>query len=446
MSDKILSIINEYSMLQPGDTVVCGLSGGADSVYLLLMLNKLSSALGISVEALHVNHCLRGAESDRDQEFCRQLCKRLDIPFTAVSCNVKKFADENSLSDEEAARKLRYDIFKNYSSGKKLATAHNANDNLETLILNLTRGSGLKGLAGIPPVRGNIIRPILNVTRQEIISSLETLGESFVTDSTNLSDDYTRNKIRHQIIPLLTELNPSINATSVRSVSALREENSFIEAETNKAEKLCRSGCKLNGLNVFPSVVRKRCIARLLSDNSLPYSFDRLEEADHILISGGKINISGQFFLIAANGCIELEQIQKSDHQELFCPLEIGDNRLFPDKKLTCQLLLCDEMAKVEDIHKNLTFYLLDYDKIKGRAVLRNRRFGDKIQLCGRSFASSVKKLINETVPKDKRQFLHFIQDDLGTVFAECIGVAQRAAPDKSTKRLLKITVSDWSE
>ena len=168
MLDKIYSFIQKYDMLKSGDTVVCGLSGGADSVALLLALFSLKDRLGIQIEALHVNHCLRGAESDRDEQFCRELCKRKAIVFNAVSCDVSGYAEKNSLSVEEAARKLRYSIFEEYSAHKKTATAHNANDALETAILNLARGTGIKGIAGIPPVRGNIISPLLGVTRDEI--------------------------------------------------------------------------------------------------------------------------------------------------------------------------------------------------------------------------------------------------------------------------------------
>ena len=207
MIDKIFRHIKDNKLLSDGDTVVCGLSGGADSVGLLLALYELREKLGINVEALHVNHCLRGEESDRDEEFCCQLCSRLGIPFSAFRVDVKSYAKEHSLSDEEAARKLRYGVFEANSQGKKIATAHNANDNLETVILNLARGSALKGMAGIPVRRNNIIRPLLTVSREEIEAFLSERGQEFVTDSTNLSDDYTRNKIRHKIIPLMNELN-----------------------------------------------------------------------------------------------------------------------------------------------------------------------------------------------------------------------------------------------
>ncbi|MBR2955503.1 MAG: tRNA lysidine(34) synthetase TilS, partial [Ruminococcus sp.] len=176
MLKKIRNTAEKYNMIKSGDAVVCGLSGGADSVCLLLSLNQLSAEMNFALEAIHVNHCLRGEESDRDQQFCHDLCKRLNIPFNAVSCDVKGYSEKNGLSCEEAARKLRYGIFREYSMGKLLATAHNADDNLETMLLNLIRGTGLKGIAGIPPVRDNIIRPLIAVSRLEIEEYLQKCG------------------------------------------------------------------------------------------------------------------------------------------------------------------------------------------------------------------------------------------------------------------------------
>jgi tRNA(Ile)-lysidine synthase len=442
MTDKIFRFITDENMLSPGDTVVCGLSGGADSVCLLLAMRELSERLSISVEALHVNHCLRGDESNRDEKFCRELCEKLNVNFTAVSCNVTSYAEENSLSTEEAARKLRYAIFAEHSAGKKLATAHNADDNLETVILNLARGSALKGIAGIPPIRGNIIRPLLTVSRREIETFLKVRGQSFVTDSTNLSDDYTRNKIRHRIVPLLAEINRSVTETSVRSISALRAENALIEELTDEAEARYRSGSSFTGLAEAQPVVRRRCIARLLSENNIPYSFDRLDTADGITVNGGKLNVSDDIYLVSDRHELSLKTIPSKKAQEYVeKELCIGENCIFPDKTLLCELIKCDDLKKIEDVNSLLTSCCLDYDKILGKAFVRSRIYGDRICLPGRDFSSSVKKLINEKVPPQSRNSMHFISDSEGTIFAEYIGVSKRAAPDSSTRRILRITV-----
>lgn len=451
MLEKIVKLSHKYNMFNSGDIVVCGLSGGADSVCLLLSLCELREKLGIQVEALHVNHCLRGSESDRDEEFCRSLCKKLGVLFTAERCDVSGYAAEKSLSTELAARELRYDIFRRNTQGKLLATAHNAYDDLETVLLNLARGTALKGLAGIPPVRGNIVRPLLAVTRAEIEAFLAERGQDFVTDSTNLSDDYTRNKIRHRIIPLLREINPSLNRTFVSSADSLRDENAYIEAMTDSAENECLSGNKLTGLAGYDTVIRSRCISRLLVRNKLPVSHERLRECEQILIHGGKLNVSGDIYFISDGTSAELKAIPANEApKEAAALLKVGKNSIFSGVTLICELLGKEEYDKRRDVNKKLTFYVLDYDKIKGEAVLRSRRNGDKIQLCGRDFRSSVKKLINEKIPPEERSTLHFIEDSEGTVFAEKLGIAQRVAPDGNTKRLFVISVvndkQEWSE
>lgn len=430
-------------MFAEGCTVVCGLSGGADSVCLLLSMRELSAEFGFAVEALHVNHCLRGAESDRDEEFCRKLCERLNVPFTAVSCNVREYAGKNGLSCEEAAREMRYEVFRSNSRGKLIATAHNSDDCLETMILNLIRGTGLKGLAGIPPVRDNIIRPLMCVSRREIEEYLREKRQDFVTDSTNLiPDDNTRNKIRHRIIPLMKNINPSLIETARNTADVLRSENGFIENVTARAfEESCKNG-GLSGLSRYDEVIRRRCISRYLSSNGFSVSHKRLSECSDIAVNGGQLNISGKTFFISDGDTARLEAIDtEKKNESVSAELQIGENCIFPGCTLVCELIECESLEKKGFLNKKLTFYLLDYDKIKGRAVVRNRKFGDRIKLQGKGFTSSIKKLINEKIPRDLRDTLHFIEDGEGTVFAEMIGIADRAAPDENTSRLLMITV-----
>ena len=193
--------------LRDSHKLLVALSGGADSVYLLLSL--LSQ--GVDVEAVHCNFHLRGDESDRDEKFCRELCQRKNVKLHTIDFNTKEYAKENKISIELAARRLRYDYFEHLRQeigADYIAVAHHKDDQVETIIHNLVRGTGIKGLCGMQEINGNIIRPLLSITRKEIEEKLAEWGESFVTDSTNLEDDATRNKIRHHIIPLLKELNP----------------------------------------------------------------------------------------------------------------------------------------------------------------------------------------------------------------------------------------------
>lgn len=212
-----------------GGKYIVALSGGADSVSLLFVLKHLEHELGIGVEAAHCNFHLRGAESVRDEEFCKQLCGRLDVPLHLIHFDTQAYADLHRVSIEMAARDLRYGYFENLRrdiEAQDICVAHHRDDSVETVLLNLVRGTGLRGLRGIQPRNGNIIRPLLSLSREDIVQYLDALGESFVTDSTNLHNDVKRNKIRLDVMPLLRELNPSVSQSifesSLRVTEALK--------------------------------------------------------------------------------------------------------------------------------------------------------------------------------------------------------------------------------
>ena len=214
MTDKILSWMRGQCMTQPGDTVICAVSGGADSVCMLHVLLSLRNTLGITVEAAHFNHQLRGEESDRDEAFVRTLCAELGVVLHVDNGDVRARAAKTHESVEEAARALRYAFFSSLPG--LIATAHTQDDNLETVLLNLTRGTGLAGLCGIPPRRERFIRPMLAVSRAEIEAYLAQNGLSHVTDSTNFLPDARRNRLRQSVIPLLKAENPSLCETAFR--------------------------------------------------------------------------------------------------------------------------------------------------------------------------------------------------------------------------------------
>ena len=201
MLDTVKRTISDYMMLETGENVLVALSGGADSTALLLSLREL----GYPVRAFHLNHCLRGAESDRDEAFCRRLCEKLGVELTVERVDIAAAAGDSAV--EETARRIRYARLEHAAHGAQIAVAHNADDNLETVLFHLVRGSGAKGVSGIPPVRGAVIRPLLFAERREIEAFLRENGQDYVTDSSNLSDDYTRNRLRHSVLPVLRGIN-----------------------------------------------------------------------------------------------------------------------------------------------------------------------------------------------------------------------------------------------
>ena len=210
---RALELIKRENMLEKGGFVVAAVSGGCDSAALLNILCALSTELDLHILCAHVNHNLRGAESDGDEKFVREMCKKLKVPCKVFSAPVAEYAFEHHLSTEEAGRKLRYDFFEHCGAeldvNAKIATAHSLSDCAETFIFNAARGTGISGLCGIPKKRGNIIRPIIEFTRAELEEYCAQKGICFVTDSTNLTDEYARNKIRHNVIPTLRKINPA---------------------------------------------------------------------------------------------------------------------------------------------------------------------------------------------------------------------------------------------
>ena len=204
MLNKLERFIRQHRLLASGDRVICAVSGGADSMALLFGLYLLREKMNLSLEAAHFNHGLRGTESDEDEAFVRDFCLGLDIPFHCGRGQV--VPGKKGL--EAAAREARYSYLTGL--GGKLATAHTADDNAETVLLHMLRGTGLKGLGAIAPVRGNIIRPMLSITRQQLLDFLNEYHIQYRTDSSNLGDEFLRNRLRHHVMPLLKQENPRL--------------------------------------------------------------------------------------------------------------------------------------------------------------------------------------------------------------------------------------------
>ncbi len=311
--EKIKAAATDYSMLSKGDKVVVALSGGADSVSLLHGLYQLRGELGIALSACHVNHCLRGAEADSDMEFCKRLCENLDIPLELLRVDVRA-AQQKHESIEETARKIRYDFFAQVSQGKKLATAHNLNDSAETVLLNMLRGTGLKGLCGIPPVRGNIIRPLIYCSREEVEQYCRGNSLQFVTDKTNLCDDYTRNKVRHILLPEMLKINGSLLETSARMQRSLREDSEYLENAAAQALEAARveGGYSAKAVAGLPKPLFSRAVKQLLIEGGIEPSALRIGMVQDIITAGnGRVNPCKNKFVTVKRGRVFVEEIQQ---------------------------------------------------------------------------------------------------------------------------------------
>lgn len=433
IENKVLKAIKDYNMLSNGQKVTVALSGGADSVCLLHVLFSLKDKLSVEVEAAHLNHLIRGDEAFRDENFVKDFCEKLGVKLFIARIDVPKYAEDNSLSIELAARQVRYE-FLNRVSGGVVATAHNSGDNLETVLFNLTRGTALKGLCGIPAVRDNIIRPLIYCSRDEIEEYCRLNNLDFITDSTNLSDDYTRNKIRHNIIPLLKELNPSVETAVLRMGSALSEDNDFIEAiaqeefENRYSDKKTLSLKDFSKLHISVAVrvIKRFCKACMADD----VSSSHLRQLYNICISGGEAQLPRAVFI--------------SEFGNLYKKSENEENIAFRVEIVSAE---SEEFLKFQKINNLLLKNYIDYDKIVGKLVSRTRISGDSIKLKNKNGTKLLTKLYNEyRIPAKIRDTLPVIADDDGVIWIYKIGVADRVAADIGSKNILKINVFEGEE
>lgn len=432
MIENVRKTIEKYHMLKSGEQTCVALSGGADSVCLLLVLKKL----GYSPFAVHINHHLRGEESDNDMKFCENLCKNLDVKLYVHHVDVKTLSHQTGNSTEMAARQLRYEIFAKYETFAKICTAHNLDDCLETTLFNLTRGTGLKGICGIPPVRGQIVRPLIETTREEIESFLSSQNQGFVTDSTNLETDFSRNKIRHLVLPQLKKINPSLLSSYKKSHENLTEDMAFLEEISEKSfvnAKLSENNTySLSEILPLHSAVKHRVLGKILEENNIEVSYDKILRLENICENNGTLNVKKDTFFSAKNGVLSVV-LTPQEYEKFSQKLESFGEYDFLDRKISFKLI------KKATINKNFTKNILDYDKIKGEIFLRNRHDGDKINLCGRNFTSSVKKLFNAKFSPEIRDNRLLLCDDEGLVYVEGFGCADRVKIDASTQNILEI-------
>ena len=427
MLSKVIKAIEKYGMLDGANRVTVALSGGADSVCLAHMLSILKGKYGFSLSAIHINHQLRGEESDRDQAFAEELCKSLDIPLTVRSVDVNGYANKTAQSIELAARELRYKAFGELEG--VVATAHHTGDNLETVIYNMTRGTGLKGLCGIPPVRDNFIRPLIFCTREEIENYLLENSLSFVVDSSNLTNDYTRNILRHKVTPVLKGINPALERRTYSMCENLREEEDFLSLTASKIYLLCLKGDALDAelLSVQHSAIIKRVIALYISER-LGINLDslHLNNLKDITLRSGRASLPQNCSAVCQKGKFFIEKNGEEDCRQEYS-VETTDELIENTEKINSLFL------------KNA----VDCDKIKGNLVIRTRAEGDSIRLEGRGCTKTLKKLFNEyKIPKYSREFLPVASDDEGVVWIYGIGVSERVAVDKTTRRSKRFTVS----
>lgn len=416
-------------MLSAGDRVLVALSGGADSMCLLHSLLENAETLDITVCAAHYNHCLRGAESERDACFAEKQCEKLGVPFLCGSGDVSAEAEKSHRSLEETARGMRY-AFLNEAAEKlscnKIATAHNADDNAETLLLNLARGSGAKGLSGIPPVRGNIIRPLILCTRAEIEAFLEERAIPHVEDSSNATDDYTRNVLRHRVMPVLRDINPAFSEAAMRTSLSLREDDALLcgMAEDFISENVSEGSVSVEALKKLQKPVAARVFRSLCGGSLTAQHCDALlkllegEGLGHADVPHMRVTRdSGRLYF--GEDFAELGSYEIPVNGEVFIS-ELG---------ITVKTQLLENCTAV---FKAVYKFDFKYNTVCGKIFLTSRRDGDKIRLSYRGCTKSLKELFSEKkLPQSVRNRTPVFRDGEGVISVFGFGVDRRCEAER---------------
>ena len=398
MLNKLLSFIRQQNMIAEGDRIICAVSGGADSVALLFAMYLLKEKLNMQLEAAHFNHHLRGEESNRDEAFVREFCDRYDIPLHVGGGEV--VAGKKGL--EAAARDARYAFLRGLNG--KIATAHTADDNAETVLLHLVRGTGLKGLGGIHPINGNVIRPMLSCTRQDVEDFCSEWCLRYITDSSNETDDFLRNRLRHHVMPLLQRENPKFSENTSAMALRLRLDEEYLSRSATDC-------VAVETLKQMHPAVRNRGLEQFLKASGV-----REPEAVHIaqvealLYSGkpsAKVNLPGGVTIARNYGILEARREEEALRKQVLpCPGEV---------ELEDYVIICRPAEEI--IQSADTFTVLP----KGEMVLRGRESGDTIRLSGGS--KSLKKLyIDRKIPAAQRSGLPVIADAEGVLGVYSIG------------------------
>ncbi len=479
---KTEALIGRYRMIEKNDVVVAGVSGGADSVCLLFVLCALREKLGFQVQVCHVNHLLRGKDADEDEKYVERLCAGLGVPCRVFREDVELFARNGKYSLEEAGRLVRRSAFETMcreNGGTKIATAHHRDDNAETVLLNMARGTGIRGLCGIRPVYGKWIRPLLCLTRQEIEEGLAEEGISWRTDATNEEDEYTRNRIRHRILP---ELERQVNAGTSRHLGELAEQAGeiwdYMQEQTDEAWKLCvkelpagnRFIIEEEPFRTLAPALQKmlihRCICRAAGRERDIESVHVNKVLDLFLRqTGRRLDLPGRVRALRTYGAVELQRISADAAREEGgkadadipesartgnppmgeIPLQIPGETYFPEtgERILCRFAEQADYISAKEIPQKSYTKLIDYDIIKYSLSARTRQAGDYLTVDSRGNRQKLKSyFINEKVPREEREHKLLIADGRHIVWIPGMRMSSAYQVRKETGKILEIKIT----
>lgn len=461
MEEQMLETIGKYKMFNKNDKVIVAVSGGPDSVCLLHLLYRLRQKLGISLFAAHLDHKFRGKESEADSVFVQRFTKQLGIPCFTQQVDVPKYIEETGLSPEEAAREVRYRFFEKVfkqTNGDKIALGHNLNDQVETVLMRFLRGTGIKGLSGIPPVRDVFVRPLIEVSREEIMNYLRRNRLEYRIDKTNLKPIYERNKLRLKLIPLLEkEYNPNLKKTLNNMAVLMRDDSDFIQKQTLKVfkeiveirgeDRLRVAYKKFDTLhNAIKTRLLRLCykeVSKTLKDLSYSHIKDTME-----FIEKGKTGASislpkGVIVSKSYRGFgfyTKTSKKQKVKYSYKFLPGETVHIKEV-DKKIKSQIM---DISQVKTPFENdPSVVYVDLSQIKGNTLtIRNRKPGDRFRPLGMKGTKKLKDFfIDEKIPAHERDSIPLVVEGDTIVWVAGLRLSEDYKITSKTTRVLKLTI-----
>ncbi|MCK5811375.1 MAG: tRNA lysidine(34) synthetase TilS [Clostridiales bacterium] len=447
MEKSIKAYIMKYHMIEKNDTIWVALSGGADSVCLLHTLYKLSESLKFSLKAIHINHQLRPKEAMKDQLFCKKLCKKMEIPLLCKSVNVKAFQQEHKMTLEQAGRKVRYDIFSLLEG--KVALGHHQDDQVETIIMNILRGTSGNGLLGIKPVNRKYIRPLLDTKKQDILLYMGKHNLSFQTDSTNQDNQFIRNAIRNRVLPLLDEvMKKDVKSNILKLSDLISKDMTYLNQQATKEASMILSKKNKHVLidNKKISLLNKAIATRVLRQAIILYKGNIVDiEAIHIeqLLNicnqnktGNGMDLPGQLRVLVQFGYtyIYIPTIIEKIKYELKIPGEV----YIKEKNLLITTSICSDYKKTKP---DSDTHYFSYDNIHKSLYIRNRSEGDIIYPAKGNGHKKLKKyFIDKKIDRFQRNDLLLIVEGNNILYIQDREYGKEYLPQNGQK-ILKITV-----
>jgi tRNA(Ile)-lysidine synthase len=456
--NKVISAMTRHAMLSHGDRVLIGLSGGPDSVCLLHILTTLRGKYNLSLHALYIDHGLRPGETGREIEFCGKICEQHDTQFITKPIDVRSHAKTAKLNIQEAARLLRYSIYEETSSeinANKIALGHTADDQAETLLMHLFRGSGPTGLAGIPPVRKDIIRPLIELERKEIERFLESEGIHFITDSSNTKKDYVRNRVRLSVIPLLREFNPDITGTLSKTAAIFRDEEKYFEILVTKTlmklisrKTETRIELFLAPFEIMDKVIMRRVLRRAIDETRglRGITFIHIEDMIDLIKSGApgdRLYLPGGIRVIKDySTLIFTSEAPKTLNP---CTLNISGETILKEagiliKASEANIQQSDKAGQTQGLWKSLAIF--DADILHFPLTARPRKNGDVFYPLGFGKRKKLQDFyVDQKVPRDERNRIPLIVSGDDIIWIVGYRADDRFKVTEKTTRVVKLEV-----